>query len=65
MSCAGARVADSRFQSLLNVEQPVVAIASVRAQVERIVEYRTFARMSLNRFTTHNDAEANGKVESI
>jgi hypothetical protein len=58
-------VADARFQSLLNVEQPVVTIARVRAHVERIVEYRTIAGMSINRFNTHSDEEAVGKAERI
>jgi hypothetical protein len=65
MSCAGAGVAEARFQSLLNVEQPVAAIASVRPHVARIVEKRTVARMSINSFITHNDVEAGGKVERI
>ena len=62
MSFAGAGVADARFQSLLNVEQPVAAIASVRPHVASIVEKRTAASVSMNWFITHNDVEAGGKV---
>jgi len=65
MSCAGAGVAELRFQSLLNVEQPVAAIANVRPHVVRIVEKRTVACLSINWFITDNDAEAGGKVERI